>query len=78
MVKPTLFSNFLWDACENLFKQPSGISVPFPLEPNVEAVFVNPYAEAWYFGVVKGLVRSLKPTLEDRVQKSDLASPPNY
>jgi hypothetical protein len=63
-------------AVKRLDRKEPGKLFPFPLEELIEAIYVNPYVQEWYFEVVKDLVKSLKAALANRVQKSDLASPP--
>jgi hypothetical protein len=63
---------------QDLSGQPSGKSLEFPLEKNVDFLFVNPYAPEWYFEVFRQLVLALKPKLAGRIQKSELKELPRY
>ena len=57
---------------------PSGMSFKFPLEENVAAIFVNPYAPDWYFEMFRKLINSLKPSMLKRLNKSALADLPYF
>jgi hypothetical protein len=63
---------------QRLSSKPSGKLFSFPLDPNIEGVYVNRYAPNWYFDVIRELVKTVKPALANRLQKSDLANPPYF
>lgn len=57
---------------------PLGISIDWPLEPTLEAIYVDPYAPEYYYDVVRSVVRRVAPNLEDRVFWSPMRASPVY
>jgi hypothetical protein len=57
---------------------PVGITVPVVLKELVEGVFVSPYAQGWYFDVVKEVVERFEGSLADRVKWSLMKGEPLY
>ena len=57
---------------------PLGISIDWPLEPALEAIYVDPYAPEYFYDVVRSVVRRVAPNLEDRVLWSPMRATPVY
>lgn len=57
---------------------PLGISIDWPLEPTLEAIYVDPYAPEYFYDVVRSVVQRIAPNLEDRVLWSPMRASPVY
>jgi len=57
---------------------PPGIPVDWPLEPTVDAIYVDPYAPEYFHNVVRLVVRRVTPSLEDRVLWSPMKASPVF
>ncbi len=57
---------------------PPGISIDWPLELTIEAIYVDPYAPEYFYDVVRAVVRRIAPNLEGRVRPSQMRAPPIY
>lgn len=57
---------------------PPGMMVGWPVEPTIEAIYVNPYAPEYYYDVVRAIVRRIIPVLESRVLWSKMRAAPAY
>ncbi len=57
---------------------PPGISVEWPIEPTVDAIYVNPYAPEFFHDVVCSLVQRAFPDLINRVHWSKMRAEPVY
>ena len=57
---------------------PSGLVVEWPIEPTIDAIFVNPYAPDYYFDVVKSVIQRTIPNLVDRLHWSKMRATPRY
>ena len=57
---------------------PPGIPVDWPLEPTVDAIYVDPYAPEYFYDVVRSVVRRIAPDLEDRVLWSPMKASPVF
>lgn len=57
---------------------PAGISIDWPLEPTIEAIYIDPYAPEYFYDVVRSIVRRVAPNLEDRVLWSPMRASPVY
>jgi hypothetical protein len=56
----------------------SGIAIDWPLEPTVDAIFVDPYAPEYFYEVVCAVVRRFAPELADRVFWSRMKAAPVF
>ncbi len=63
---------------ENAPRGPAGVTVPVVLEELVEGMFVSPYAQEWYFDVVKAVVQEFGRSLVERVGWSLMKGEPFY
>ena len=57
---------------------PLGISIDWPLEPTLDTIYVDPYAPAYFYNVVRSVVQRVAPNLEDRVLWSTMRESPVY
>jgi hypothetical protein len=57
---------------------PQGITADWPVEPTVEGIYVNPYAQEYYYDAVKAVVRRILPNMETKVQWSQMRAAPVY
>ena len=57
---------------------PPGITVDWEIEPLIEAIYVGPYAAAYYSEVVQTVVKQFAPNLEPRVRWSEMRAEPVY
>lgn len=57
---------------------PGGITIDWPLETAAHAIFVNPYAPAYYYEVVQSVVKRIATNLENRVFWSQMKASPVY
>lgn len=55
-----------------------GISIDWPLESIVDAIYVNPYAPDYYHDVVRTIVNKITPKLTETVVWSKMRSAPEY
>ena len=55
-----------------------GLEFDWALESIVDAIYINPYAQNYYFEVVHQVVGRIAPKLKDRVVWSKMHAEPNY
>jgi hypothetical protein len=58
--------------------QPRNIQIDWNLEENIDGIFVNPYAPAWQSEMIQNLIRSIRPSLADKVKMSNLSGLPVF
>ena len=56
----------------------SGIAFEWPVEPVIEAIYVDPYAPEYFFDAVSAIVRSIAPNLLNRLHWSKMRALPIY
>ena len=57
---------------------PPTISIPWDCDALVEQVYVDPYAPEYFFDAVRTVIRSIAPSLEDRLTWSFMKASPIF
>jgi hypothetical protein len=55
---------------------PTTFEIPWDASKVIQQIYVNPYAEGWYFEAVKAALARFVPALASSLQLSDLGGDP--
>lgn len=65
-----------WGSVPYPDQTPSHLTMPWDLESYIEKVYVDPNAPTYYFEAVQAVLKSMAPTLENRLEWSQMKASP--